>query len=421
MKKIALGEVLIEQKKRIGVPTGNDLPLIGVSNKDGLILSKASRLDDLSKYKILDLNWFAYNPMRINVGSIGFSNSPIRTGIISPDYVVFSCSEKILAEYFQYFIKSDLGLLEISRNTEGSVRERLYFRNLAKIEINLPSIEEQIEIISSLNIQNKAITESLLEFELLFNDASKLREGILKLAVKGKLTKSWRKKNPRVIPASILLQKIMLQKERLVKENKIKKSKPIKTISESEIPFELPTSWSWCHLGEVCSVQTGRKDANFGTDKGIYNFYTCAQSPIKSSSYSFEGESILLPGNGANVGLVTYVNEKFEAYQRTYVLNNFYEVYPLYVKTALKALWKGNLGKQYGSAINYIKLGNITEFKIPIPPLEEQKAIFQKVNVLMGLCDELEKEVIQSQEQSEKLMQSVLREVFEGKREEVEI
>lgn len=52
-----------------------------------------------------------------------------------------------------------------------------------------------------------------------------------------------------------------------------------------------------------------------------------------------------------------------------------------------------------------------------LPPLEEQKAIVQKVNTLMGLCDALEQQVQQSQEHSEKLMKSCLREVFEGKKE----
>ena len=55
----------------------------------------------------------------------------------------------------------------------------------------------------------------------------------------------------------------------------------------------------------------------------------------------------------------------------------------------------------------------------PLPPLEEQKAIVQKVNALMGLCDRLEQEVNLSQEHSEMLMQSCLREVFEGKESKV--
>ena len=64
-----------------------------------------------------------------------------------------------------------------------------------------------------------------------------------------------------------------------------------------------------------------------------------------------------------------------------------------------------------------INATSIRDISFPLPPLEEQKAIVEKVNALMGLCDTLEQEVQQSQEHSEMLMQSCLREVFEGKKE----
>ena len=67
--------------------------------------------------------------------------------------------------------------------------------------------------------------------------------------------------------------------------------------------------------------------------------------------------------------------------------------------------------------MNIINLSILKQISIPLPPLEEQKAIVQKVNDLMGLCDSLEQEVEQSQEHSEQLMQSCLREIFETKKE----
>lgn len=210
-------------------------------------------------------------------------------------------------------------------------------------------------------------------------NAQEVKVLILKLAVLGKLTANWRSENSNIEPISVLLKKI-----------KVNKSIDFYQLNKNEIPFVIPETWVWSKLGKLCSVQTGKKDANYGTDNGEYNFYTCAQKPIKSPTYTFEGESIILPGNGANVGLVTFVNEKFEAYQRTYVLNNFSPLYPLYIKTALEALWKDNLGRQYGSAINYIKIGNITEFKFPIPPLEEQKEIVRVVEILFKEVEQLE-------------------------------
>ncbi len=84
-------------------------------------------------------------------------------------------------------------------------------------------------------------------------------------------------------------------------------------------------SWPLVKLLEICSVSTGKYDANHLESNGIYRFYTCADKPIKAHTFSFEGDSIILPGSGANVGLVLFYNGKFEAYQRTYILNDFRE------------------------------------------------------------------------------------------------
>lgn len=70
--------------------------------------------------------------------------------------------------------------------------------------------------------------------------------------------------------------------------------------------------------------------------------------------------------------------------------------------------------KKRGGAQPCLYLGEIKDFTFPIAPLEEQKAIVEKVNALMGLCDALEQEVQQSQDYSEMMMKSVLREVFEN-------
>lgn len=132
-------------------------------------------------------------------------------------------------------------------------------------------------------------------------------------------------------------------------------------------------------LEEICNITTGKRDANHGENGGDYRFYTCAIEPIKCPTYSFEGASIILPGNGANVGEVLYDDGKFEAYQRTYVLNSI-KVNPRFVYYQLKGRWKKYIcNKQYGSATNYIRYNNIAEFKIPLLSIEEQNKI---VNLL---------------------------------------
>lgn len=158
-------------------------------------------------------------------------------------------------------------------------------------------------------------------------------------------------------------------------------------------------------LGEISRVRTGKYDANHGTIDGDYKFYTCAFEQFKSPTFSFEGEAIVLPGNGANVGEVFYnEGEKFEAYQRTYVIDEI-KAYTKYVYYFFKINWKKHLfNNQYGSATNYIRLNNITDFKIPLPPLEEQKKIAEVLSKAEAL--------IAGRKQSIQLLDEYLKSTF---------
>ena len=147
---VKLGDVVIEQKQRIGKFDADNLPLLGVSNQVGLHRSEKPRINDMSRYLRVKKDWFAYNPMRINVGSIGWAQADVQTGVISPDYVVFSCSERILPRLLFSFLKHRRGLQEINKATAGSVRERLYFEKLAQIQFALPPVTEQRRIVARI-------------------------------------------------------------------------------------------------------------------------------------------------------------------------------------------------------------------------------------------------------------------------------
>ena len=155
-------------------------------------------------------------------------------------------------------------------------------------------------------------------------------------------------------------------------------------------PFSLPKNWISTKLTNIVSVVTGKKNADYGRPNGLYSFFTCASEPITCDGYSFEGESLVLPGNGANVGQVTYFNGRFEAYQRTYVLQLTSQWATLkYVYYHLLAFWKDyNSNKQYGSATNFIKIGNFVNYEIPLPPLPEQKRIVELIESLFSRLDE---------------------------------
>jgi len=90
---------------------------------------------------------FAYNPMRLNIGSIAYCNSKSRTGLVSPDYVVFGCDQnKLDPNFFSYFIKGPLWKQWTTAAGVGSVRVRIYFRELSRMRISLPPLAEQRRI-----------------------------------------------------------------------------------------------------------------------------------------------------------------------------------------------------------------------------------------------------------------------------------
>jgi type I restriction enzyme S subunit len=178
---------------------------------------------------------------------------------------------------------------------------------------------------------------------------------------------------------------------------------------------KLPKGWKKKTLGEICEIQTGKYDANHAILNGKYRFYTCAFEYMFCDTNRFKGECIILPGNGANVGEVFYYNGEFDAYQRTYVLNNI-KVNSKYLFYHLLGNWRRkNQDKQFGSATNYIRMGNFTDYEIPITIPENQQAIVSKIEELFSELDKGIEGLKTAQQQLKIYRQSVLKWAFEGK------
>jgi len=148
--------------------------------------------------------------------------------------------------------------------------------------------------------------------------------------------------------------------------------------------------WVEKQLTDVARIRTGKVDANHQAGDGKYAFYTCAFGQFKSPTWSFEGPSVILPGNGANVGVTFFYDGRFEAYQRTYVVNEFgAEVNPRYAYFCFRAGWKPYIAtRQFGSATNYIVLGDLKQFPVHLPSLKEQA-------ILLGEFEEMEQHVLE--------------------------
>ncbi|MDY3244425.1 MAG: restriction endonuclease subunit S [Candidatus Limiplasma sp.] len=225
-------------------------------------------------------------------------------------------------------------------------------------------------------------------------DTQAIRKKILDLALRGKLTEQ----RPEDGTAEELFQQIQAQKNTYIANKDTKKANVSVPISDGEVPFNKPESWKWVRLGEIVIIKTGKRDANFGSINGKYKFFTCAKEPIKCNSFSFSGEALLLAGNG-DIGNISYYYGEFEAYQRTYVLQPYLEnVYLRYLYYYLLSYWvQYNLAQMFGATIPFIRLGNVQNYIIALPPIAEQHRIVSKIESIFCILDTID--TLQSQYQ----------------------
>lgn len=148
-------------------------------------------------------------------------------------------------------------------------------------------------------------------------------------------------------------------------------------------------------LGDYVKIKTGKLDANASSDNGIYPFFTCSKEPLAIDTYSYDCECVLVAGNGdLNV---KYYSGKFDAYQRTYIVesNDKEKLFVRYLYYFLDKYVETLRVQSIGGVIKYIKLGNLTEAKIPLPPLDKQRkiaAVLDKVSDLIAKrCQQLDK------------------------------
>ena len=149
----SLGGFVQERQSRAG--SDNNLPVFGISNSSGFvatekIFSTSRASADRSNYKVVRPKDFAYNPSRINVGSIAMLNEESGV-IVSPMYTVVSVSPRLDPRYLEHFIRSSMFQAQVLSSIEVGARFRFTFDSLAKIRVAVPPLEVQREIVSVLD------------------------------------------------------------------------------------------------------------------------------------------------------------------------------------------------------------------------------------------------------------------------------
>lgn len=320
----------------------------------------------------------------------------------------------------------------------GAANVSLSISNIKNVEIIVPPIEKQIEIIElekKVRTQRQKLDEKNNDQN---NYLASLRQQILQDAISGKLTVDWRTKNPDIEPAIKLLEEIKAEKEKPVAEKKNKKEKPLPKITYDEIPFELPDKWEWVRLDKLGDFFTGNsinetikktryskintgypyigtKDVYFN-GSGV-NYDSGVKIPFDEKGFRLAKTNTILfciegGSSGKKYAITNQVicfGNKLLASVITELINVFY-VYSFYQSRCFLDQYKiKSKGLRGGVSVNKFK-----EILIPLPPFAEQKAIVAKVEKLMEHVSALEEKIKQNKQDAEMLMQSFLVEAFKN-------
>ena len=316
--------------------------------------------------------------------------------------------------YLVYAIRSPFVQSQIVNTTKGSAIRRITITTINNLIIPIPPLEEQKRIVAKLDELFELIDELDNNKQELLENISNTRNKVLQLAIQGKLVEQCEDDEP----ASVLLERLKAEKEQLIKDKIIKKEKPLPEISEEEKLINIPKNWKWVKMGELSQkihygYTASAKENNTGvkllriTDiqDNKVNWNTvpfCTIDKSKLDSCRLFNNDLLIARTGGTLGKSFIVKDiECDAVFASYLIR----IKPLsdlnadYVKLFLESefYWNQLKKKSQGTGqpnVNAVSLSNLV---ITLPPLEEQKRIVAKVDLMMDYLDALQQE-IESQE-----------------------
>lgn len=324
---------------------------------------------------------------------------------------------------------------------KGSANVALSVSAVKDVEISLPKIEKQIEIINLFNQIDLDHQELAKENTNQQTYLTQLRQAILQEAIEGKLTADWRVKNPVQKgnldhDAQALLETIKAEKQKLMADGKIKKEKPLAPINPDDVPFALPDGWVWVRLGGICTkIGSGStpKGSNYALEglpffrsQNIYNTglvfddikYISEDVHKKMNGTVVLSGDLLLNITGGSLARCARVPDEFNegnVSQHVCIIraaNINKDLLHLLVLSPFfqKFIFSSTTGAGREGLPKY----NLEQFAIPLPPLAEQNAIVERVDRLLESVNALELQVTERKSYAQQLMQAVLKEAFLG-------
>ncbi|GHP20390.1 restriction endonuclease subunit S [Helicobacter pylori] len=304
---------------------------------------------DLTKEKLpsrakrkCSLNSIIYSSVRPNQRHFGIIKEIPKNFLVSTAFIVIDIIdlEKLDPNYLYYYITQDKITHYLQRIAEcgTSSYPSITPLDFLNIKIKLYLLETQQKIARTLSILDQKIENNHKINELLHK--------ILEL----------------------LYEQYFVRFDFLDENNKPYQTSGGKMKFSKELNRLIPNDFEVKTLGELTQLKVGNKNANHSSNQGKYPFFTCSNNPLRCETYQFEGKHIIISGNGNFY--VTHYDGKFDAYQRTYVVNpnnpNHYVLIYLFVKSYTNYLKL----QSRGSIIKFITKSDIENIKIVLPNLK---------------------------------------------------
>jgi type I restriction enzyme S subunit len=336
----------------------------------------------------------------------------------------------VLAKYLHIYLHWNREELLVSQ-MKGMANVSLPMNRIADVIVTVPSLDKQKEIIEleMTLVKRENEVDSLFADQL--TQLENLKQAILQEAVQGKLVAQDKKDEP----ASELLKRIREEKAKSGK-----KEKPFPPIKPEEIPFEIPESWLWCRLGEICDNITKGSSPNWQgvqyvdkangilyiTSKNVDSFKIdlTKATYVEEKFNEIEPRSILKKGDiltnivGASIGrtalfdldVIANINQavcilriEHNHINKNYLLNLMNS------NLALKLMTDSSFAPGRAN----LSMGNIANFPIPLPPLSEQKRIVAEIEKQLAKIKQLKEHIIANQQATEQLLKALLHQAFE--------
>ena len=292
--------------------------------------------EDIKAYKIIHTNDFAYNPARINVGSIAMYTGE-RPCMISSLYVCFKTTKEVNNEWLMQLLKTPKMNYYYNVNGEGGVRVYLFYPNFARIRMSIPRIEEQKKIAKLLNLID----------------------------------------------------------ERIATQNKIidKLQTLIKGISSRIFTSIQGIEY---RMGDIVTITNGNsnvQDAVTQSKEGLYPFFDRSEDIKYLPTFLFDKEAIIYPGEGTEF-MPRYFKGKFALHQRCYAIFDFNEIINarflyFYLKTRNSYFVKNAVG----STVPSLRLDTFQKLKVIIPPKKIQHSVSLCLSSMEQKCN-VEKKIL---------------------------